>query len=266
MGITYRIARNGELTITRPHIWLIASFAFVALAGPAFADQRYVLSGFDRYRVGASELNTNITYSGRETLSVARSGRTKRYVARVAYVRSDEVGKSSGQAWFVATLLPSGEQRDESSGDPNYLTVLNQPFAVQLDAQTLRDLQHLRGGLPFDFPSPLTGGTLRGALKRGVFAKVAGRRALGVRFEAKGPMRGPLPDHPAMTLVGVMAMQGTAYYELDSALLLALDATLTVSGKLDNDKKATPVSIVYKRSIVAQRAVPSLKEASAPPH
>jgi len=244
---------------------LIVSFVLILFARPAFADQRYVLSGFDRYRVGASELNTEITYSGKETLSVARRGHQSQYMARATYVRSDESGKSPGQASFAATLLPSGEQHDDTNADPNYLTVLNQPFAAQLDAQTLRDLEHLRGALPFDFPSPMTGGTLQGSLRRGVFAKVAGRQVLGVRFEAAGPMRGPLPDHPTMSLTGTISMQGVAYYERDSALLLALDATLTILGKLDNDKKATPVSIVYKRSLRAQGAPQSVKEAASSP-
>jgi len=145
--------------------------------------------------------------------------------------------------------------------------VLNPPFSVQLDLATLRDLAKLHGRIPFDFPSPMTGGALHGYLMRGQMATVAGRRAIGVDFHADGPMRGPLPDHPAMTLNGSMHMRGTAYYESDSALLLALDATLTISGNLEDPKKATAVSIVYKRSISADRAVPEIKEAStSTPH
>ncbi|MBV9149383.1 MAG: hypothetical protein JO024_05935 [Candidatus Eremiobacteraeota bacterium] len=238
--------------------------AIFAIATPAFADQQYVLSGFDRYRVGAGELNTNITYSGKETLTVAGRGHLKHYTVRANYTRSAEGGRSPGSASFAAMLLPSGEQRDESNGDPNYLTVLNQPFSIQLDAQTLRDLSHLQGGVPFDFPSPVTGGTLRGFLRRGPSGQVAGRQALGVAFDAQGAMRGPLPDHPSMRLSGTIAMRGIAYYELDSSLLLALDATLTISGKLDNARQTTPVTIVYKRTITVARPAPTVKEAATP--
>jgi len=230
------------------------------------ADQRYLISGSDRYRVGSGELNTDIAYSGKETLSVAAHGGAKRFIVRANYTRSAENGTSPGHASFSATLAPSGEQRDESNGDPNYLTVLNQPFAVQLDAQTLRDLRRLQGGIPFDFPSPVTGGTLRGLLRRGASAKVAGRQTLGVAFDARGPMRGPLPDHPKMVLSGTISMHGIAYYELDTARLLALDATLTISGKLDNAKETSPVTIVYKRTLIAEGPALTIKEAATPPH
>jgi len=238
--------------------------AIFAIATPAFADQQYVLSGFDRYRVGAGELNTDIIYSGKETLTIAGSGHLKHYLVHASYTRSAEGGRSLGSASFAATLLPSGEQRDESNGDPNYLTVLNQPFSIQLDAQTLRDLSHLQGGVPFDLPSPVTGGTLHGFLRRGPSGRVAGRQALGVAFDAHGAMRGPLPDHPSMRLSGTIAMRGVAYYELNSSLLLALDATLTISGKLDNARQTTPVTIVYKRTITVAHPAPTVKEAATP--
>ena len=237
--------------------------AIFVIATPAFADQPYVLSGFDRYRVGSGELTTNITYSGKETLTVAAHDHQKRFSVRANYIRSAESGRSPGSASFAATLMPSGEQRDELNGDPNYLTVLNQPFSIQLDAQTLRDLSHLRGGLPFDFPSPITNGTLHGFLRRGPSGRVAGRQSLGVSFDALGAMLGPLPDHPSMVLRGTITMRGVAYYELNTTLLLALDATLTISGRLDNAKQTTPVTIVYKRSIRAERPS-TINEAATP--
>ncbi|MDP9017197.1 MAG: hypothetical protein M3N19_02615 [Candidatus Eremiobacteraeota bacterium] len=236
--------------------------AILALSLPALADQRYSVRGTDRYQIGAHELQTRISYSGKETLSVSRAFGGKHYRVRAQYVRSDQTGSVPAQASFDATLLSSGEQRDNANADPNYLTVLNQPFSVQLDLATLRDLAKLHGRIPFDFPSPMTGGALHGYLMRGQISMVAGRRAIGVDFSADGPMRGPLPDHPAMTLNGSMRMRGTAYYEVDSALLLALDATLTISGNLEDPKKATAVSIIYTRSIRADAAAPALKEAS----
>lgn len=237
--------------------------AVLAARGSALGDQQYSVSGSDSYQIGTRDLQTQITYAGRETLIVTKAGKATRYRARVRYNRSDRAGTLPAQASFDATLLPTGEQRDETDRDPNYLTVLNQPFSVQLDVATLRDLSRLHGRIPFDFPSPMTGGALHGYLKRGPTAMTGGRRAVGVDFEAVGPMRGPLPDHPNMTLNGKMHMHGVAYYEMGSALMVALDATLTIDGVLEDPKKQTPVSIVYRRMIRADSASPALKEADA---
>jgi hypothetical protein len=54
-----------------------------------------------------------------------------------------------------------------------------------------------------------------------------------------------------MQLAGSITMTGTAYYAYDSALLLALDATLAIDGNLDDAARRAPVSIVYARSIRA---------------
>ena len=248
--------------ITRRVLPLLLWTAIVTVPGLAAADQRYTVAGTDAYQVGARELTTHITYNGKETLTITRAGGSTRYRAKAEYTRSDQTGTQPLRAYFDALMLPSGEQRDQANGDPNYLTVLNQPFSVQLDVQTLRDLSRLHGRIPFDFPSPMTGGALHGYLGRGTSAVVGGRRAMGVQFSADGPMRGPLPDHPAMSLNGRMQMRGTAYYQLDTALLLALDATLTIRGNLDSAQKATPVTIVYKRSIRAE-GVPVKEAASA---
>lgn len=232
------------------------------LGGTALADQQYSVAGTDSYQIGAHELQTHIAYSGQESLSITRVRSGKHFTVRAKYRRSDQTGSSSAQAAFEALLLPSGEQRDEASNDPNYLTVLNQPFSVQLDLQTLRDLARLKGRIPFDFPSPMTGGALHGFLSRGEAAVVAARHAIAVNFDAVGPMLGPLPDHPSLSLNGSMRMHGKAFYDLDTALLLSLDATLSIDGNLLDPKKTTPVSIVYKRSIRAQSSAPALKEAS----
>ncbi|MDQ2679650.1 MAG: hypothetical protein M3Y21_01315 [Candidatus Eremiobacteraeota bacterium] len=148
----------------------------------------------------------------------------------------------------------NGELRDGSNSDPNYLSILNQPFSIELDSATLRDIARLRGNLPFALPSPITGGTLRGHLARANYGMVAGRRVIGVDFDADGPMRGPLPDHPEMTLRGKIRMTGVAYYDLRDALLLALNATLTITGNLQDRSTATPVKITYTRSFKAQAA------------
>lgn len=260
-----RTSSTEPTIITRRVLPLLIWTAILAAPRLASADQRYTVAGTDLYQVGAREMQTQITYSGKETLSVTSAGGSKRYRVKAAYTRSDQAGSQPAQAFFEALMLPSGEQKDQADSDPNYLTVLNQPFSVQLDVQTLGDLARLRGRVPFDFPSPMTGGALHGFLMRGTAATVAGRRAIGVNFEADGPMRGPLPDHANMTLNGRMRMRGTAYYQVDTALLLALDATLTITGTLGEAKKATPVSIVYKRSIRADSTA-TVKEAASNSH
>jgi hypothetical protein len=72
-----------------------------------------------------------------------------------------------------------------------------------------------------------------------------------VRFEAAGPMTGALPDRPGLTLAGKIAMRGTAYYDVDTALLLQLDTTVTISGTVSNRAGKDPVTIVYQRKIKA---------------
>ena len=254
------------MIITRLASLTFLCVAVSAVAAPAAADQHYSISGSDRYQIGAAQLQTHIDYRGSETLTITRAARgATRYLAKASYRRSDQSGAQTEGARFDALMSPSGEQTDQQNADPNYLTVLNQPFSVALDAATLRDLARLRGRVPFDFPSPMTGGTLHGYLSRGEESMVAGRRAIGVRFEATGPMRGPVPDHPAMALNGTIRMNGVAYYDLGSALLLALDATLNITGSLAERSTGnpTPVLIVYKRAIRAEGGTPSLKEASA---
>ena len=64
-------------------------------------------------------------------------------------------------------------------------------------------------------------------------------------------MNGRLPDRPGLSLVGGIAMSGTAYYDLDTALLVSLDATVTITGKVSNRNGNDPVTIVYRRTIRA---------------
>jgi hypothetical protein len=60
-----------------------------------------------------------------------------------------------------------------------------------------------------------------------------------------------------MTLNGRIRMQGQAYYRSEDALLVVLDATLTISGSLSNPDESQPVTIVYRRTIRAQPAAVS---------
>lgn len=231
-------------------------------ARPALAlDQRYGVSGRDTYRIGTTSLDSTIVYSGVQRLRIARSGRTQRFSAVVRYTRRDQSGSVPGQASFVQELSPAGNLHDKSDGDPDYLTVLNQPFAIQLDAATLSDILHLRGRVPFDFPSPMTGGSLHGFLQRGGISRVNGRPCVAVAFDSSGPMIGPLPDHSRIAIRGTMRMQGTAYYSTSSAMLLALNETMRIDGTLDDKEKRTNVAITYARSIKADDSLPAFTEA-----
>jgi hypothetical protein len=222
-----------------------------------------VVSGNDRYRIGQADIQSNISYSGTQTLSVRRDGAEKRFTAQAHYTRADASGKVPAQATFVQVMTPQGELHDSADLDPDYLTVLNQPFAIELDEPTLRDLLHLRGRVPFTFPAPMTGGTLRGFLERGSTGRVSARPALAVDFDATGPMSGPLPDHAGMTISGTMRMRGTAYYALrGDPLLLALSETLTISGTLHSRGQDSPVTITYARTIKADNSGPAQTEAN----
>ncbi|HEY8314210.1 MAG TPA: hypothetical protein VIG51_08525 [Candidatus Baltobacteraceae bacterium] len=252
-------------TITRPRASIPGLCIAIALAlcTSALADQRYVVRGNDSYQIGHSDLQTQISYSGTQQLSIVRQGKQTRFVAKVRYTRTDQEGRSSASASFAQEMAPSGELQDSADADPDYLTVLNQPFAIELDEETLRDLLHLHGSVPFDFPSPITGGSLKGYLLRASVARVSGKPAVGVGFDATGPMVGPLPDHPNISMHGKIRMRGAAYYALHGALLLALDETLTITGSLNDRAGSTPVTIVYKRSIRADGAQSVMTEAQA---
>lgn len=227
-------------------------------------DQRYVVSGNDRYSIGHTQVQSDISYTGAQTLSVRKDGALTRFTAQAHYTRSDATGKVPAQATFVQVMTSAGELQDRADLDPDYLTVLNQPFAVELDGQTLGELLHLRGKLPFSFPAPMTGGTLEGFLERGSVGRVASRPALAVDFDATGPMSGPLPDRNGLSISGTMRMRGTAYYAVrGDALLLALHETLAITGTLHDRGGDSPVSIEYRRSIKADDAGPSQTEAAA---
>jgi hypothetical protein len=215
------------------------------------ADQRYLVWGRDSFSIGAGDIKSEVEYKGTQVLTVTRRGGSMRYTAKVDYLRSDQGATTDATADYVSDLMPSGEQFASADHDPDYLTVLNQPFSAQLDMATLADLRHLRSAVPFDFPSPFTSSTLHGRLQRIGNGLIGPRRALGVSFTAGGPMRGALPDRRGLTLAGSIEMSGTAYYDLETALLLSLDATVTISGTVSNRAGNDPVTIVYRRTIRA---------------
>jgi hypothetical protein len=232
---------------------LAALFATTAIAA---ADQPYDVRGQDVYRVGTSQTTSRVTYEGAETLTVAKQGKGARFEAQARYVRGDADGRREATARFIQELLPSGTFEDRYDEDPDFLTILNQPFAIQLDRTTMHDLLHLHAAVPFNATSPLGGdAVLRGYLRPGVGGAIAGRPAVAVRFEAEGPMSGGLPGGQG-TMSGRMRMDGTAYYAMDDALLLALDATLTIRARLSESAQAVPVQITYRRYIRARDREP----------
>ncbi len=228
-----------------------ALFALALLAAVPVARRDYVMHGDDAYRIGADLPTTHITYEGHQHLTIAHDGTTERFVAAASYSRTDENGTAHVHARFVQEMLHDGSFEDRDDEDPDFLTILNQPFAVQLDPTTMKDLRALHAPVPFEATSPLGGARLHGYLRPAPGGKVDGTPVVGVRFAADGPMTGTLPERPDAHLDGTIRMNGTAYYATSSALLLALDATLTIDGRLASEGAAVPVRIVYQRTIRA---------------
>lgn len=243
-----------------PFVTAFLTIVFVReLGGVARGDQAYATAGSDDFSIGTDAAPNDVRYKGTQTLHVARRGKYVRYSARVEYARTEQGSETSAEATYVADVLPTGELARAQDGDPDYLTVLNQPFAAQLDTQTLADLRHLRKPLPFEFPSPFTGSSLHGFLQHRAGGAFGKHRSIAVRFEAAGTMRGSLPDRAELVLVGTIEMRGTAHYDTASALLLALDTTVTISGTVSNRAAKDPVRIVYSRSM---RALPTPEKAA----
>jgi hypothetical protein len=227
----------------------------VALAAPARADQpvqSYAIDGEDSFRIAGRDLSTHIVYTGTQRLAIDRHDRVTKFIATVTYDRHEGGTATHASGTFTSVIAANGDQHDGPNGDPDYLTILNQPFSVELDAPTMRDLRSLAHAVPFDVPSPITGAPLHGSLRRLPDGSLNGRRVLGIAFIAKGPLNGALPDRPDMALSGTITMNGTAYYAYADALLLALDATLEIEGRVANSGQNDPVTIVYKRTIRPQ--------------
>lgn len=189
-------------------------------------------------------------------MALAKHDGATRYTVEARYTRANADGSGTARARFVQDLTKAGFL-DRIDDDPDQLTVLNQPFAIQLDLPTLHDLAHLRSRVPFEANAPIAGGLLHGTLQHGGNGPIDGAPCIGVRFEAVGDVHGGLPDHPEIAIDGVMHMDGTAYYTEKTALLAALSARLTIDGTLRDRKDLTPVHIVYARTI---RADGSLRE------
>ncbi len=243
--------------------FLVAALVLMA-ATSAPNQQKYDVSGNDSYQIGTTMPTTTIGYMGAQRLTVEQTGKQRRYTAEASYTRSDDNGKATVHARFVQELTGEGAFEDRSDEDPDFLTVLNQPFAVQLDPTTLRDIRTMNHKIPFQAQSPLGGSILHGFLSPQAGGKINGRSVVGVHFQAEGPMTGGLPQRPDTSIAGKVRMDGAAYYASDGALLLALDATLSIDGNLLNQRNSVPVRIIYRRKIRADDSAPSWNEAKSP--
>ncbi|HYL26606.1 MAG TPA: hypothetical protein VEW74_02160 [Candidatus Nitrosotalea sp.] len=215
---------------------------------------QYETSGQDFYRIVPTGASSQVAYAGSQRLSIRREGSAWRFESRAQYTRTGPDGKSRGQADFVQTLEPDGAFEDRVEDDPDFLTILNQPFAVHLDATTLRDLRTLHGRVPFAATSPLGAqAVLHGFLRPAPGGPIAGHPTVAVRFEADGAMTGPSPGSAQTLVSGTMRMDGVAYYAIESATLFALNVTLTLDARLAQGRQApsVPVRIFYRRSIRA---------------
>ncbi len=229
---------------------VIGASAFVLLAAHSSAVEfRYRTTGDDLYRVGATP-SAHIVYAGTQQLSIRKIGSHVWFTAEADCDRTDSGVTTEEKAGFVQELLADGSFADRTDDDPDFLTILNQPFAIRLDAATVRDLQELHAPVPFTAASPVGGGDLQGALRRGIPGVIAGHPVVGVTFRADGTINGPLPGRVAAVISGSIHLDGTAYYDTRRALLLVLDARLTIEGVLSGTHlAAVPVRIVYARTI-----------------
>jgi hypothetical protein len=228
--------------------------ALVAAAAPARADVSYATSGEDVYRIASAQTSSRVEYAGNQRLAIRRESGAWRFEARAHYARRGPDGKGDADAYFVQVLLRDGTLEDRVDEDPDFLTILNQPFAVRLDKATLRDVRALHGRVPFSATSPLGAeAVLRGYLRPAPGGPVSGVPTVAVRFQADGAMTGPLPGYAETLVAGTMHMDGTAYYSVEDAILMALDVTLTLDARLaqNHSTVSQPVHIVYRRTIKA---------------
>jgi hypothetical protein len=243
-------ARGFSLVVAVLAPWMLA--AATNERHPTVLTQLYRVSGRDSFRIGSRALRGDIAYAGRETLTITKDGGATRYVAKASYERIEGGEAREASATFVSTIFPNGRERDEETADPDFLTVLDQAFAVRLDAATLRDVRSLKEPAPFSFASSMTGATLRGTLFHVPDGRIAGHPVIGIGFDASGPIRGKIPEQAGIALKGTIRMSGRAYYTAETALLYGLDATLTIDGTLADESTHDPVHILYRRTIRAE--------------
>jgi hypothetical protein len=225
-----------------------------ATFAPARADVSYRITGQDVYGIGSGVQVSSVRYSGEQQLSVRHSGGRVWYSVHATYTRYEGDDATQHTASFEQATRTDGTLENVHDDDPDFLTILNQPFAIALDRVTLHDLRSLRAAVPFDAGSPLgDGAVMHGYLRPAGSGLVAGRPAIAIVFDAQGTMDGTIASKSQTRMTGRIDMNGTAYYATNSALLLELDATLRVDANLHaTGAPAAPVKIVYRRTIRAE--------------
>ncbi len=177
-------------------------------------------------------------YSGDQQLTIRHDGARMKYTVRAVYTRYEGDDATKHTAVFEQESRSDGSLQDTVDDDPDFLTILNQPFAISLDRATLQDLRTLRASVPFTAGSPLgDGATMRGFLRPAGGGLVAGRPAVAIVFDAQGSMNGAVPSHGQTRMSGRIHMNGTAYYASSNALLLELDATLRVDANFERTRR-----------------------------
>jgi hypothetical protein len=235
--------------------------------------------GSDRFQTPSGELRARNAYSGRQSLSIRRDRSVTVYHSRAEYDRVDQGARAHAIATFGSEATPDGELRDLEANDPDFVTVLNQPFNVELDRRTLHDLDAVAAPIPFHFPSPLDGTSLEGTLQHEDRAR-SGPSIVGVLFHVEGPLRPRVGERSPDALDGRITVDGTARYLKENGLLRDLDTTVTISGRLAPSEtdgviavyerylRREPPSARPKGSLPARGTVPAegRKRATLPPN
>ena len=95
--------------------------------------QIYTIDGEDSFQMAGKPVRTNIIYAGTQRLAIQRQGNVTHFKATVTYDRHEGGSATHATGAFATKILANGEQHDEADGDPDYLTILNQPFSIELD-------------------------------------------------------------------------------------------------------------------------------------
>lgn len=142
--------------------------------------------------------------------------------------------------------------------DPDDLSVLSQPLPYEIGVRQLRAIVALTSPFPFDFHVSRGAGTVSGYLAPA--PNSSGSDVVGIAFAAKGPMRGPLPGAPGVTVSGELTLSGTAYYSKRDLRLVMIDDATVFDGHVDDATHAIPVHVSYERKIQALPAIAHVSE------
>lgn len=238
-------------TFGKKNAWqpvLVCAIIFtLPLVSSAATNDRYIIAGTDRLRVGVEQVCVDYEGEGRLSLNSGDDGQT--LTAATDYWRRDATGTHIVHASFVQETAPSfgDEFLDANGRDPDYMTILSQPLAIELGSSELQALAQLSKRVRLEFPSRIGDGNLSGFLEHIRSRSV--NSLIGLRFVARGPMRAPVPKRPAATMVGIVTLAGAGYYSSENGRLVAIYTTMTFDGSFRNRGHAIPVHVTYERQI-----------------